>query len=267
MKPPDTCDNYAPKRGGERAKNKYNEDFLRPRCIFLLGVFQFQFKRNLWFFFSSPKGTEALVTSSLSLRSPSSRSYFSELVHKFSFYDCFFFVNEFDIHKFVIYYAKGHLNYLFFPLLVRVEGGEGWRSRRFSGSIMMMISRNAIDETSDMQSNVKNASIASYFASSSGDANKFFLCALFAILIARRMFQLSSSLAREHFTHILASLNSLTVSKAVSEREIVQIVLFSSSTRKRTEPRRTQQRENVSLGLREFQFNCITFQASIIRGS
>lgn len=24
----------------------------------------------------------------------------------------FFFVNEFDIHKFVIYYANGHLNYL-----------------------------------------------------------------------------------------------------------------------------------------------------------
>lgn len=41
-----------------------------------------------------------------------SRSYFLELVHKFSFYDCFFFVNEFDIHKFVIYYANGHLNYL-----------------------------------------------------------------------------------------------------------------------------------------------------------
>lgn len=34
-----------------------------------------------------------------------------KLVHKFSFYDFqeyffFFFVNEFDIHKFVIYYAK-----------------------------------------------------------------------------------------------------------------------------------------------------------------
>lgn len=38
-----------------------------------------------------------------------------KLVHKFSFYDCmfFFFVNEFNIHKFVIYYAKCHLIYLF----------------------------------------------------------------------------------------------------------------------------------------------------------
>lgn len=57
-----------------------------------------------------------------------SRSYFLELVHKFSFYDClfhFFFVNEFDIHKFVIYYANGHLNYL--------------QRKRFSGLIMMII--------------------------------------------------------------------------------------------------------------------------------
>lgn len=60
-----------------------------------------------------------------------SRSYFSELVHKFSFYDCFFFVNEFDIHKFVIYYANGHLNYL--------SRERSQREKRFSGLIMMII--------------------------------------------------------------------------------------------------------------------------------
>lgn len=64
--------------------------------------FQFQFKEIYDFSFFLPARY---------FSSPS-RSYFLELVHKFSFYDCFFFVNEFDIHKFVIYYANGHLNYL-----------------------------------------------------------------------------------------------------------------------------------------------------------
>jgi hypothetical protein len=81
-------------------KNKYNEDFFA-RCSFF---FQFQFKEIYDF--------SSRLSRYLSPRSKSVDLIFRNWCINFHFMTVFFFVNEFDIHKFVIYYANGHLNYL-----------------------------------------------------------------------------------------------------------------------------------------------------------
>lgn len=91
-------------------QNKYNEDFFA-RCIF---QFQFQFKEIYDFSWFS------LVTSPLEVD-----LIFRNWCINFHFMTVFSLTSSIYIHKFVIYYANGHLNYL--------------REKRFSGLIMMTI--------------------------------------------------------------------------------------------------------------------------------